>query len=78
MNLVMRGWGAEGRSRQNVGSLAEGLPGTFGGAGGSAVWNPRVLELYNWGPGIVDGQDNVRMRGIVWNANPGSWKGRSR
>lgn len=46
VNLVMRGWGAEGRSRQNVGSLVEGLPGTLGGAEGSRSLEPE-------GAGIV-------------------------
>lgn len=49
-------WGTERRSRQNVGSLVEGVPGTLRGAKEVAVWNQTVLELC----GIVVGECSGR------------------
>lgn len=50
---VMRGWGTEGRSRQNVGSLVEGLPGTLRGAKGSSSLEPDGAGIvWNCGRGV--------------------------
>lgn len=55
MNLGMRGWGVEGRNRQNVGSLLEGRQGTeqFGTRG--CLWNCVELGCRN----LADGPDAV-------------------
>lgn len=53
MNLVMRGWGTEGRSRQNAGSLVEGLTGTLRGAKESSSLEPEGAGIvWNCGRGI--------------------------